>query len=40
MGNMACLSVKDFGREPTGRSTGWESNIKRDLKEVGWKGVD
>jgi hypothetical protein len=37
---MACLRGKDFGREPAGRTTGWENSIKKDLKEIGWKGVD
>jgi hypothetical protein len=29
------------GRRPLGRSRSrWEDNIKMDLKEVGWEGVD
>ena len=32
---------KPEGKWPLGRSRrGWENNIKMDLKEVGWKGIN
>jgi hypothetical protein len=32
---------KPEGRRPLGISRrGWEDNIKMDLREVGWRGID
>jgi hypothetical protein len=35
------LAVKNKRNRPIGRSRfPWEDNIKMNLKEIGWKGVD
>jgi hypothetical protein len=32
---------KPEGKRPLGRlQYGWENNIRMDVKEIGWKGVD
>ena len=32
--------VRPKGERPLGCTRGWEDNIKLDLQEVGWGGVD
>jgi hypothetical protein len=40
-GAYRALVWKPEGRRPLGRPRHrWESNIKMDLRKVGWKGVD
>jgi hypothetical protein len=34
------LVGKPEGRRPLGRPSRWEDNIKMDLREVGWEGMD
>jgi hypothetical protein len=35
------LVVKPEGKRPLGRPRYmWENNIRMDLREIGWKGVD
>jgi hypothetical protein len=39
----ACMILvgKPVGKRPLGRpSRGWVDNIKMDLREIGWDGVD
>jgi hypothetical protein len=45
MGGMRNAYIVLVGKPEGKRSLGrprcrWEDNIKRDLKEIGWKGVD
>jgi hypothetical protein len=35
------LVAKSEGKRPTGRPRcGWEDNIRMELREIGWEGVD
>jgi hypothetical protein len=41
MGNAQILFGKPEGTRPLGRSRcRWDDNIRMDLREIGWKGVD
>jgi hypothetical protein len=50
-GHVACMEItrntyrilvkEPEGKRPLGRSTlRWEDNIKMDLREIGWGGID
>jgi hypothetical protein len=42
--HVACIEERNayrvVVRKPYGKRPNWEANIKRDLKEIGWSGMD